>query len=245
MNEYDVAAYIPARMGSVRVAVKNLRILGGKPLLHYVLETAQRVPNIDKVVVNTESTEIAAVAQQVGDVYMRPPELAVSATKTDEILYDFAKNIRCKSIAVINPTAPFVTAQTIERVVQKHLDSNRDTVFTTTYQKKHLVFRDQPVNFPLNQLSPRTQDLEGFEYINFITLVIASDRVIRNYENKGFCLYEAPINFVRMQGLECHDIDDEDDFKLAEALIQKGVGTEAQYHHSVDQAIKAGAQYAS
>jgi len=242
---YNVAAYIPARKGSVRVPVKNLRMLAGKPLLHYVLETVAKVGNLDKAYLNTESDEIASAAENLCDVYVRSPELAISSTKTDEILYDFAKNIDCKSIAVINPTAPFVTSQTIESAIDLHLSRGRDTVFTTTAHKKHLIYDGQPVNFPLNQLSPRTQELQEFQYINFITFIIETQRVISNYEKKGYCLYEAPIHFFPMTGIECHDIDDEDDFLMAEALIFKNSSASAEYHPSVHDAVRSGTDFSN
>ncbi|SCX27173.1 N-acylneuraminate cytidylyltransferase [Agrobacterium sp. DSM 25558] len=240
----DVVAYVPARRGSVRVAVKNLRVLGDRPLLHYVLNTLKNVKNLDRAYVNTESSEIASSAQGLCDIYIRPAELATSSTKTDEILYDFAKNVPSRSVAVVNPTAPFLSETTIERAVNLHLERNRETIFTTTLQRKHLIYGGQPVNFPINTLSPRTQELKPFEYINFIIFVIDSQRLIKNYEEKGFCLYEAPLNFMPMDGIECHDIDDEIDFQIAEALIERNKRS-IEYDKSIDALMQAGANFAN
>ncbi|MFZ0841926.1 MAG: NTP transferase domain-containing protein [Xanthobacteraceae bacterium] len=145
----DTVAYIPARLGSERVPKKNLRHLGGRPLVTHVAETALQSSGLDRVYLNTESSEIAAAAAPTGiDVYMRDRRLAAAHVSTDEILYDFARATPCQVIVVINPTAPFLTVTTINRVVTMSKDSSPDaTVFTTTRLHKHLVVGGEPVNF--------------------------------------------------------------------------------------------------
>ena len=141
---------------------------------------------------------------------------------TDEILYDFARSIECKTVVVINPTAPFLRPTTISRVLATLKDSGDEpTVFTTTRMRKHLVVDGAPQNFEPSRRSPRTQDLAPFDYINFIVLAIARSKVLSNYERDGYCLYVSPLKFVPMTGIECQDIDDEDDFILAEAMMAK------------------------
>ena len=132
--DVETVAYIPARLGSERVPKKNLRHLGGRPLVTHVAETALQSSGLDRVYLNTESSEIAAAASPTGvDVYMRDPRLAAGPISTDEILYDFARATPCRTIVVINPSAPFLTVATIDRVVTVSKDSSPDaTVFTTT-----------------------------------------------------------------------------------------------------------------
>ena len=217
----DTVAYIPARLNSERVPRKNLRLLGASPLINYVTRTALRASSIDRVYVNTESPEIAAVVETTGaDIYMRAPGLAAPSVTTDEILYDFAKSIDCVTLVVVNPTAPFLRAETIDHVVSTFRDGPSDaTLFTTTRLRKHLVLDGRPSNFNASGRSPRTQDLKAFEYINFIIFVMPRSKVVDEYERKGHCLYTPPLAFYPMSGLECHDIDEEHDFHLAEAIL--------------------------
>ena len=138
---------------------------------------------------------------------------------TDEILYDFAKTIDCRTLVVINPTAPFLKPKTIDLVLSKFRKSPSDTtLFTTTAMRKHFVMGGQPCNFSFFGRSPRTQDLTALEYINFIMLVVPRVKVITQYERNGYCLYIPPLAFFPMCGIECLDIDEEDDFVLAEAI---------------------------
>lgn len=223
MSKLGTVAYIPARLGSERVARKNLRSLGGAPLVTYVAKSALRSSSLDRVYVNTESPEIAEAAASTGvATYMRSPSLAASPVTTDEILYDFAKHVECGTIVVINPTAPFLRPETIDRALTVFSDGPPDaTLFTTTRLRRHLIFDGQPKNFDAAGRSPRTQDLNPFDYINFIIFVISRSKVLTEYQKKGYCLYVPPLAFVPMQGLECHDIDDEDDFRVAECLLAK------------------------
>jgi len=217
---FDTVAYIPARLASERVPRKNLRLLGDNPLISYASKSALRASSIDRVYVNTESSEIAAIAKKIGvGVYLRAARLAAGPVTTDEILYDFAKTIDCRTLVVINPTAPFLKTKTIDLVLSKFRKSPSDTtLFTTTAMRKHFVMEGQPCNFSFFGRSPRTQDLTALEYINFIMLVVPRVKVIAQYERNGYCLYIPPLAFFPMCGIECLDIDEEDDFVLAEAI---------------------------
>jgi CMP-N-acetylneuraminic acid synthetase len=216
-------AYIPARLGSERVPRKNLRHLDGRPLVTHVAQTALQSSVLDRVYLNTESSEIATAAAPTGiEIYMRDQHLAAGPVSTDEILYDFARATPCRTIVVINPTAPFLTVTTIDHVVAVSERAGPDaTVFTTTRFHKHLVVDGQPINFLASSRSPRTQDLKPFEYINFIIFTIYREKVLRLYERCGYCLYVSPLVFVPMSGFECHDIDEEEDFVMAEALMRR------------------------
>jgi CMP-N-acetylneuraminic acid synthetase len=219
----DTVAYIPARLGSERVPKKNLRPLDSRPLVAHVARTALQSPMLDRVYLNTESSEIATAAAPTGiNIYMRDERLAAGPVSTDEILYDFARATPCRTIVVINPTAPFLKVTTIDHVVAESERAGPDaTVFTTTRLHKHLVVDGQPVNFSSSGRSPRTQDLKPFEYINFIIFTIYREKVLMQYEQCGYCLYCPPLVFVPMFGLECHDIDEEDDFLIAEAIMRR------------------------
>jgi CMP-N,N'-diacetyllegionaminic acid synthase len=220
MAKTGVVAYIPARLGSERVKAKNLRLLGGQPLVSHVVKAALRSQRLDRLFLNSESDAIIGAVADLGiEIYRRHPDLARAATSTDEILYDFAKSIPAGAVAVINPTAPFLSSATIDRVVESYLRDPEATWFTTTRQRRHLVYDGVPINFTYDGRSPRTQDLSPFEIINFVVFCISHAKIVSNYERNGYCMYKPPLKFIAMSGIECHDIDEEDDFLVAEALL--------------------------
>ena len=93
MNELGrVIAHIPARGGSQRVPLKNLRLIGGEPLLFYAIDAARKSRVIDELYVNTDSEKIAAYAAAQGvSVYLRDPELASDLATSDQFNMDLSR----------------------------------------------------------------------------------------------------------------------------------------------------------
>ena len=72
-----VIAMIPARLGSKRVKNKNLRLLGGKPLIAHVIETVKETNIFDEIYINSESDVFKQIADSYGiNFYKRPSELS-------------------------------------------------------------------------------------------------------------------------------------------------------------------------
>jgi CMP-N-acetylneuraminic acid synthetase len=80
-----VVALIPERAGSERVAGKNVRPLGGRPLLEWTIDAARRATTIDRVVVSTDSAEIAAIAREAGAEKGSPTGDVIVPFPMDEI----------------------------------------------------------------------------------------------------------------------------------------------------------------
>ncbi len=90
MKFKQVLAIIPARSGSKRIPGKNTRLFLGKPLIAYAIEQAKSSPIIDRVIVDTDSAEIAALAKKFGAEapYLRPKSLATDKAKVvDAVVY--------------------------------------------------------------------------------------------------------------------------------------------------------------
>ena len=87
LDEYRVIALIPARGGSKTVKKKNLRELGGKPLVAWPIEVALQTPEIDRVLVSTDCDEVAAIADKYGvEVDPRPPHLATDGALVADLI---------------------------------------------------------------------------------------------------------------------------------------------------------------
>ena len=128
-----IVALIPARGGSKGVPGKNVRALGGRPLIEYTIETAFAVEGIDRVAVTTDDKKIRDVAAKAGAVVIdRPPELATAEASTEvALLHALAalevKGERFDYVAVLEPTTPFRTAAgvrgALEAIVAKGAES--------------------------------------------------------------------------------------------------------------------------
>ncbi|MFA5117976.1 MAG: acylneuraminate cytidylyltransferase family protein [Candidatus Omnitrophota bacterium] len=118
-------AIIPARGGSKGVPGKNIKHLGGYPLIAYSILAAKLARGIERVIVSTDSPEIAAIAKRYGAEvpFMRPAEIS-GDTATDLELFSHViewlyKNSALPSLLVhLRPTTPFRQAQEITRALE-------------------------------------------------------------------------------------------------------------------------------
>lgn len=133
-----VLAIIPARLGSKRIPKKNIRLFHGKPLITYAIEQALATPWIDRVVVDTESEEIAAIARAAGaDVpFLRPPELAQDTSKIIDSLVNVVTRLRTEQdyhpthVLILQTTSPLREPEDLERCWQMMQEGDATTVLT-------------------------------------------------------------------------------------------------------------------
>lgn len=113
-REQRVLAVIPARGGSKGVPRKNLRRLGGRPLVAWSIDTARSEPAVDRVLLSTDDPEIARVGESFGaDVpFLRPRALALDETPTLDVLVHALHWLRKHGeeydiVCLLQPTSPF------------------------------------------------------------------------------------------------------------------------------------------
>ncbi|AWL01242.1 pseudaminic acid cytidylyltransferase [Stutzerimonas stutzeri] len=132
-------AIIPARGGSKRIPRKNIKPFCGKPMIAWSIEAALQSGCFDRVVVSTDDTEIAEVARQHGaDVpFMRPAELSDDHTGTIPVIRHaiewFTQQGRTVGqVCCLYATAPFVTAEDLNRGMQVLQGGDCDYAFSVT-----------------------------------------------------------------------------------------------------------------
>jgi N-acylneuraminate cytidylyltransferase len=122
MSKPSVVALIPARGGSKRVPGKNVRVLGGHPLIAYTIAPALESGVFDAVIVSTDLPEIAEVARRYGAEvpFLRPAALAGDTSPdiewVDHTLRALAGQGRAyDAFSLLRPTSPFRTPDTLRR----------------------------------------------------------------------------------------------------------------------------------
>lgn len=132
-------AVIPARGGSKRIPRKNIKLFCGKPMIAWSIEAALQSGCFDQVVVSTDDAEIAEVARQHGaDVpFTRPAELSDDYTGTVPVIRHaiewFTQQGRTvEQVCCLYATAPFVTAQDLNRGMQVLQGDDCDYAFSVT-----------------------------------------------------------------------------------------------------------------
>ncbi len=233
-----VVALIGARAGSERVPGKNVRRLAGHPLLAYAIETARQAGVFERIVVSTDSEEIAKVARWYGaDVpFLRPAEYATATSPDIEwIAWTLPRLVeRYDLFAIVRATNPFRGPDTIRRGLDQLLATpEADSIRAVERVKQHPgkmweITIDGRTMLPLLDQShldvawhaEQYQALPAV-YVQNSALEIAWTRVV---EATGTREGRVVAPFLT-EGYEGLNIDDEDDFAHAERLVAEGRAT--------------------
>src|SRR3989338_7151887 len=130
-----ILGIIPARGGSKSVPRKNIKELGGKPLIGWTIDAAKASGVLDRIILTTDDNEIAGVGKQSGvEVpFMRPKELAEDKTPTLPVLQHAVEWLKeheryyPDAVMLLQPTAPFRQAEHIEDAVTLFEQSGADS----------------------------------------------------------------------------------------------------------------------
>ena len=134
---HTVLGIVPARGGSKGIARKNIRLLGGKPLLAYTAAAARQSRSLSRVLLSTDDSAIAEIGKACGfEVpFLRPTELAQDATPMIDVILHAIRWVESQgqhydAVCLLQPTSPLRTAQTIDRCVASLWQRNVDTVIS-------------------------------------------------------------------------------------------------------------------
>jgi len=216
----QVKVLLPMKGNSERVKNKNLRDFNGKPLYHAIMKSLLASRYIEKIVIDTDSEAIAKDAKDnFGDRVMiidRPKEIQGDFVSMNNIIsYDLAK-LDGDYFLQVHSTSPLLKAETIDRAIEVYFESlNRyDSLFgVTKIQARFYDKNVKPINHNPEELL-RTQDLEPI-YEENSSLYIFSKESFRGADNKRI---GANPQMFEVDKLEAVDIDEPEDFKLAELL---------------------------
>jgi CMP-N-acetylneuraminic acid synthetase len=216
-----LAALVPMRHHSQRVPGKNYRPLAGKPLFQHILDTLKSVPEIDTVIVDTDSEPVMdGVRRLFPDVKLvaRPEHLrANDVPMNDILLYDTAQ-VQADFYLQTHSTNPLLKAETISRGIKSFLNDypKYDSLFSVTRLQTRLYWQDgRAINHnPLELL--QTQDLPPVYEENSCVYVFTRE----NLERKKHRIGDSPLMF-EIDADEAWDIDEELDFEIADFLMRK------------------------
>lgn len=219
-------AIVPMRHNSERVPGKNYRRLAGIPLYHHVVDTLRSVPEIDHVVIDTDSDVIIdGCAERFPDVQvlLRPEHLRDGAIAMNDVLLNTLSQIEADTVLQTHSTNPFLKADTVSAALRifSERSSDFDSVFSVTRLQARLWDSEtRPVNHDPEVLL-RTQDLPPL-YIENSCFFIFTPELLREH---GTRIGRRPF-MVEMAPLEAVDIDIEEDFLLAAAIAEnRGVSS--------------------
>lgn len=206
MVKHSYLAVIPARGGSKGIPGKNIKMIAGKPLIAWTIESAKKVKKLARVIVSTDDVKIARVAEKFGaEVLMRPAKLATDQAPMIGVLQHALKEIPSDHVVLLQPTSPVREKGLIDRCIAAYEKAKADNL-ATGFMCKFKEYGSYTAN---------RQDLNGFFYNDGNVMIIHSQLLARN---TLFGKKTVRFEIDKEQNVE---IDDPFDFWLAEQILLK------------------------
>jgi CMP-N-acetylneuraminic acid synthetase len=218
--KHNIVAIVPMRNSSERIPGKNYRLFCGKPLYHYIIESLIDCSLISEVVIDTDSdTIINESSIKYPDVIIvnRPEHLCDGSLPMNSVLQNTISVVHADFYLQTHSTNPLLKTNTIEKALQMFLDNYPvyDSLFSVTkIQTRLWDSLGRAVNHNPNILL-RTQDLLPVYEENSCMYIFSAKTLRERYNRIG----DRPLIF-EMDRIESTDIDEEEDFVIAELLYQ-------------------------
>ena len=143
-----IIGFIPARLGSQRVKMKNLRLIAGKPLIAYIIETAKETGLFDELYINSEAEVFSELALECGvRFYKRPEHLSTDKANNDAFAYDFILKHPCDVCVQLLPTSPLITPEEIKGFLQTMKEGQYETMVSVINHHIACLYEGKPVIF--------------------------------------------------------------------------------------------------
>jgi CMP-N-acetylneuraminic acid synthetase len=220
-EKLNIVALLPMKAHSARVTAKNFRMFANKPLFRWILDTLLSMPEIQRVVINTDARQILREHGLVDTdrvlIRDRKPELCGDFVSMNLVLADDVANVNADAYVMTHTTNPLLSAGTIREALQQfstaHNKGEADSLFSVNkYQTRFYRSDASPVNHDPNNLI-RTQDLEPWfeENSNLYIFTRSSFQSTSARIGRKPTLFETP-------RMESADIDDQTGWTIAELI---------------------------
>ncbi len=221
-RERTIVAMVPARLGSTRVPKKSIRLLGGRPLVQWVVETARDCGYFTDVYINSEAPELEHLANDLGvKFYRRPAALASNDATSEDFVADFMRATAYDVYAQILPTSPFLTADDIARALD--LSYEFETVIPVRRIQAECTYAGRPLNFQTSRRMQPSQALTPVLALCNGIFVWHRATFLNSQKHYGAATFGpgGPAAYMRLYGDSALDIDTEDDWAQAEAVVAR------------------------
>lgn len=234
-----IIAMIPARIGSQRIPMKNIRLLNNKPLISFIIEAAIKSNVFTDIYINSENGIFLKIARDYKcKFYQRPIELASNTATNDQFAADFIENVPCDILVQLLPTSPFITPEEIKKFVGVMVDKKYETLISVNRIQIECIYKDKPINYIKTEQTQPSQTLTPiFSYacgiMGWNTTSFKNNMLSYNSAYHGGI---GKTGYFELSGYSTVDVDNESDFQLAEAIAQNtnSIPKPATYYKSND-----------
>jgi CMP-N,N'-diacetyllegionaminic acid synthase len=223
INKKKILAVLPARGGSKRIPHKNVKLLGGKPLIVWTIEEAKKSNYIDKLILSSEDDEIIRIAEQHGckAPFKRPDFLSQDDSSSIDVLLHA---LSCMSdtydyFILLQPTSPLRNARHIDESIDLCVSNGYKTLTSITPFKKNprwiYAYRNRFIE-PLGIPVPEVDSPNGFFILNGAIYIAEITAFLENPK----LITKNTIGYL-MDDCSSIDIDTLYDWEIAEFFLSK------------------------
>ncbi|ELZ81339.1 N-acylneuraminate cytidylyltransferase [Haloferax larsenii JCM 13917] len=224
----DIVAIVPARGGSQGIPGKNLKEIGGDPLVGIAVSQATQSEEITHTVANSDASEIRAAAKEYGadQILDRPDRFAGGDTVMEvdrllqwqvEYLEEQGQNVDV--VVLLYPTGPLRSVEKIDETIRKVTEEGCDSALTLYEDDRYLWKTDgeaaQPTNYDPKKRGPRQLEEWNQWAENKAVYVVKRDLLM----DTG-CRLGGNIGYVEMSELRSVDVDTPTDLELARRIVE-------------------------
>lgn len=211
-----IVAVVPMKLNNTRLPQKNIKpFTNGKPLCEYILNTLLKIEEIDDVYVYCSNEMIKQYLPEGVKYLKRSKSLDQDTTKMNEVLKAFSDDVDADIYVMTHTTAPFISKESIKKGLLAVTSGMNDSSFAAKKVQDFLWKDGKPFNYSLESI-PRTQDLPVI-YEETSGFYIYEKSVITEY---GRRIGQTPY-IVEVNEIEAVDIDELEDFQIADAIYNR------------------------
>ncbi len=221
MSNSGIVAMIPARLGSQRLPKKNLCPLGGVPLIAHAIRKCHEAACFDEIWVNSESLEIAAVADAEGALFHERPEtLADNVATSEQFVLEFLEAHDCEAVVQVHSIAPLLSAMEVRGFVDHFGQNDFDVLLSCIEDQIEVAYRNQPVNFTFAEKT-NSQDLDPVQRITWSITAWRRATYLEAAKAGDTATYSGKVGFYPVSSFSGHVIKTQADLDMAEALLKQ------------------------
>ncbi|TBN00187.1 acylneuraminate cytidylyltransferase [Hyunsoonleella flava] len=217
----EILVVIPARGGSKGIPRKNLRVLGGKPLIYYSIQNALSIKNYKvDTYVSSDDDEILLMASKFGaKTLLRDNTISEDNTTLDPVIFDAYQRIsklenkKYDLVVTLQATSPLLKSESLEKAIKKMYQNSLDTIISGVYDT-HLTWKKEGSEFLPNYAERLNRQYLPEIYKETGGFVITQSGFVNKSSRFGKKVEVYPLS-----KKEAIDIDDFDDWNLCEYYL--------------------------
>jgi len=210
---------IPARMGSQRLANKNLLLLRGEPLIVHAIRKCRDSGLFDEVWVNSEHVAFAELAAREGVRFHRRPDVLADHDATSEaFVFEFLEAHECRFLFQVHSVAPLLSVTDLRNFVAAMARDECDVLLSVVDETLEAFCRGAPVNFSLERKT-NSQELEPVRRIAWSVTAWRRSSFLAAARAGRCATYAGRVQLAGVSRLAGHVIKTAEDFAIAEALF--------------------------